>query len=44
MSERRGDEGDARPSLEDTQPMESPADGPDPADKGDTSQDEPEPS
>ena len=43
MTERRGDEGDAREPQEDTQPMEVPADGPDPADKGDTSQDEPEP-
>jgi hypothetical protein len=41
--ERRGDEPDRQPQ-EDTQPMDAPADGPDPADKGDSSQDEPEPS
>ena len=41
MSERRGDEADAERPQEDTQPMDTPADGPDPADKGDTSQDEP---
>lgn len=40
--ERRGDEADEQKPQEDTQPMESPADGPNPADdRGDTSQDEP---
>ena len=41
MTERRGDEADQQDPQEDTQPIEAPADGPDPADKGDTSQDEP---
>jgi hypothetical protein len=38
--ERRGDEPDQGPQ-EDTQEIEAPADGPDPADQGETSQDEP---
>ena len=40
--ERRGDEPDHENPQDDTQEM-APADGPDPADKGDTSQDEPQP-
>jgi hypothetical protein len=43
MTERRGDEPDEQQPQEDTQPMEVPADGPDPAAGGETSQDEPEP-
>ena len=42
--ERRGDEAAEQEPQGDEQPVESPADGPDPADKGDSSQDEPEPS
>ncbi|HYI44544.1 MAG TPA: hypothetical protein VE174_03670 [Actinomycetota bacterium] len=38
--ERRGDEPDRQPQDE-TQPTEAPVDGPDAADSGDSSQDEP---
>ena len=42
MFERRGDEPDRNePQGDDTEPMDAPADGPDPADKGDSSQDQP---
>ena len=41
--ERRGDEPNGQQPQEDTQEIDAPADGPDAADEGDSSQDEPRP-